>query len=313
MDSEIKILLSVPPVYLQANSINSAAKMTLSNIVCTDSVLTNSFRRHSHGLWLPTFCCKQVSLHHWWCPHSFSSPVSKEKRKFWGVFFKTSWASYPHWFDYQNPLHIWVTGLSRKHISHVLKTLLLTSTVDQCHHSETQACLVTAFVRSNTKPHPNRSNVSNHIKNLKRTENIHLIGKFSASFSAFICLRGLCFAKICFWKSGFTPFGSGDLVFLCMIWPDCATQVSNVTLWRGRLERRRAMTWAHSLLPKTKTLQPLTVHMLLVKREIISHHSLWICSMASKCVCWKTVGLWQNQRTWNSFMHYKQAFEEHSA
>lgn len=37
------------------------------------------------------------------------------------------------------PPRTWVSGKSRKHISHVLKMLQLTSTVDQCHHNETKA------------------------------------------------------------------------------------------------------------------------------------------------------------------------------
>lgn len=52
----------------------------------------------------------------------------------------------------------------------------------------------------------------------------------------------------------------GNLVFFCMFWPHCTARVSNVTLCRQGLERGRAMTWACSLLPKTKILQPLMCH-----------------------------------------------------
>lgn len=262
----IKSLLSISPVCLQTKGVK----------LCPNKQLQKTWP----GLWYqndywPSALVK-VSVHRWWRPHLFKIKV------FWGFFLRRA-EPLIHTDSITRTHGTWVTGVSRKHISHVLKTLLLTSTVDQCHHSETQTCLVTAFVRSSrTQPHPNRSSVSNHIKNLKRTKNIHLIGTFSVSFCAFICLLGLRFAKICFWKSGFTPFCSGNLVFLSMIWPDCATRVWNVTLWRERLERRRAAV----------SFQPLTVHMLPVKREIISNHSLWICSMAwwKQLVCDKTRG-----------------------
>lgn len=83
----------------------------------------------------------------------FSSVIPKEKLDFGGYFFRQAEHLDTDLITRtQHPPHIWVTGVIRKHISHVLKTLQLTSTVDQCHHSETQACLVTAFVRSSSSP-----------------------------------------------------------------------------------------------------------------------------------------------------------------
>lgn len=73
----------------------------------------------------------------------FSSVICKEKAgvflAFWGKLKISSDLITRTW----HPPHRWVTGVSGKHISHVLKTFQLTSTVDQCHHDETQACWVT--------------------------------------------------------------------------------------------------------------------------------------------------------------------------
>ena len=83
-----------------------------------------------------------------------------------------------------HPPHVWVTGLGRKHISHILKTFQLTSTVDQCHRNETQACLVT--VRSPSSPTKSHSRTApaktNRIRHIRGTSRLIVAHVWSANF-----------------------------------------------------------------------------------------------------------------------------------
>lgn len=146
-------------------------------------------------------------------------------------------------------------------------------------------CGCQVLIKSNAKPQPNGSDVTNRIHHIWRTwwETIMFI--WPANVLLDLVQYPAIRASVWSW------FRSGNVAAL--LWAAETSCLSACvdrgalheceTLWREELERGRAMTRARSLLPKTKSLQPLTLRVPLGDSEIISHQDSWNCSMASKC------------------------------
>lgn len=107
----------------------------------------------------------------------------------------------------------------------------------------------------------------------KRPKSKLSIRIFSAPFHVSIRTPSLRFVKKCFWKSGFTPWSSGNLVFPRMFWPDCATRGENVTGGGWKEGGPRHLPAAS--FQKQESLQRLAEHVLLVERGMISHRHVW--------------------------------------
>lgn len=111
-------------------------------------------------------------------------------------------------------------------------------------------CVCQVLIKSNAKYRLNRSNVTNNFHPIWTTRWAMKTYIYSANFLLDLvhlsAVKSLGYVTISFWKSGFSPLSGGNLVFLCMFWPDRATRVSNVTLCRERLERGRGITSGRS-------------------------------------------------------------------
>lgn len=264
--------------------------------------------------WKSLKTCCSFLLHHL---SSFFHLSFQKAAIFLAFWIKLSISSTLIWFTRtQHPLHTWVTGVSRKHISHILKNISIDkycwSVSPQWDTGMLSHCIHQVLTKSNEKaavkqvqcnePHPS------HLKNLmKSNDNIWTV----IDFVHLSAIKHRFCHDLFLEKWLFLSPSSGNLVFLCMFWPGRATRVSIVTLRRERegLERPRTMTWARSLLPKTKTFnKPLTLHMPPAEREIISHHNFWNGSTVSKCVfLWSKDGKFCMRRWkvwvfwWNNF------------
>lgn len=140
------------------------------------------------------------------------------------------------------------------------------------------------LIKSDAKQRTNSSDVTNHIHHIWRTWWPMITHSFKK-----LDFMHLSAIKVFFLSS----FLSGKVSSLLeavetSCFPACFDQTAlhEYQTWpcggRG-LERGRAMTRARSLLPKTKTSQPLSLHMPPAEREIILHHCSWNRSTASKC------------------------------
>lgn len=162
----------------------------------------------------------------------------------------------------QQAPHTWVTAVSRKHISHVLKTLQYWQVLLIIFIGE--RWLHTALFRSLQGQHEATSKQA-HIEEAPRGLKTNIwLADFLPNLVHSSAIKIFCFVTISLRKSGFTPLRSGNLVSLCMTLPNCTTRVSNVTLqWEGGRHHEPAASFQ-----KQETPQPLTVHILLVEREV---------------------------------------------
>ncbi len=150
-----------------------------------------------------------------------------------------------------------------------------------------QACLVTAFVRSSSSPTrgqtgPLKQTTSITSAELMSNDNTHVIGQFYAWFSAFVCHERLFFYDFSR-KKVVSLLSAMETLCFSACFDQSALHVYH-RLWSEGLWRQRAVTWACSLLSKTKTFQTLSLHMPQAERENVSHHDCWNFSTASKCV-----------------------------